>query len=108
MRISIHAPHAGSGIDKVRVKADGELFQSTLPMRGAAEVGLSNENGIAISIHAPHAGSGSCTSASLCRLLISIHAPHAGSGIKKLGNKIPKVLISIHAPHAGSGLAYRA
>ena len=33
--ISIHAPHAGSDATELEKIAYGELFQSTLPMRGA-------------------------------------------------------------------------
>jgi len=57
--ISIHAPHAGSGLsDTVK-----------------GYYGL-------ISIHAPHAGSGVQVLFSGCRSEISIHAPHAGSGVQ--------------------------
>jgi len=35
-RISIHAPHAGSGKSSVSNVYNEEIFQSTLPMRGAA------------------------------------------------------------------------
>jgi len=79
--ISIHAPHAGSGLygigsghpvdtdfnprspcgerqsKKVKVK-EGQRFQSTLPMRGAAGLIKGFANATVISIHAPHAGSG--------------------------------------------------
>ena len=34
--ISIHAPHAGSGMAGLFEQFDSQKFQSTLPMRGAA------------------------------------------------------------------------
>jgi len=78
--ISIHAPHAGSGViswtaivdtddfnprspcgeRQGRLSAEDamKIFQSTLPMRGAAISSPRFHYGYIISIHAPHAGSG--------------------------------------------------
>ena len=36
LQISIHAPHAGSGLNFITTNATIAAFQSTLPMRGAA------------------------------------------------------------------------
>ena len=79
--ISIHAPHAGSDRNGVGFTVDGgdfnprspcgerpllerrgavlQLFQSTLPMRGATFVVSDLFFYVLISIHAPHAGSDS-------------------------------------------------
>ena len=59
--ISIHAPRAGSDITDIVIEEATEIFQSTLPVRGATLrlVGL------------------------LLRKLISIHAPRAGSDVPK-------------------------
>ena len=55
--ISIHAPRAGS--DRLRGEDgwEGEIFQSTLPVRGATLVRHVAGIGNGISIHAPRAGS---------------------------------------------------
>jgi len=58
LQISIHAPHAGSGSLNTTNSQRNLLFQSTLPMRGAALKLLNPEMSQRISIHAPHAGSG--------------------------------------------------
>ena len=82
--ISIHAPHAGSeqlrrgevvvpytdfnprspcgerNLER-RVTANDDEFQSTLPMRGAKDLGIGRVVLHIISIHAPHAGSESQT-----------------------------------------------
>ena len=78
VRISIHAPRAGSDARGIFHKGD------TL-----------------ISIHAPRAGSdrhGSLRARNPC---ISIHAPRAGSDARYYDSR-PWNLISIHAPRAGS------
>ena len=102
IKISIHAPHAGS---------------DTIESTGS---GLGH-----ISIHAPHAGSDGYGYLPRQELAISIHAPHAGSDVRAVivsifhddfnprspcGERphghlfIQFGLISIHAPHAGSDL----
>ena len=77
--ISIHAPHAGSDVyhhhpgikhgnfnprspcgerqKQVERVVKANLFQSTLPMRGATKAGRKGSKSQLISIHAPHAGS---------------------------------------------------
>ena len=57
-QISIHAPHAGSGIKGFADTTVETAFQSTLPMRGAASLSDYFPGLLDISIHAPHAGSG--------------------------------------------------
>ena len=79
IKISIHAPHAGSDAeetDRGMVKAK---FQSTLPMRGATPRCIQGIRSLIISIHAPHAGSDYKTDTRVMLVSISIHAPHAGS-----------------------------
>jgi len=61
--ISIHAPHAGSGRKIKGVLVYERKFQSTLPMRGAAQATIFTFQAALISIHAPHAGSGYTSSA---------------------------------------------
>ena len=78
--ISIHAPHAGSDQLFNILLEHLDVFQSTLPMRGATAFLEIWRKPFLISIHAPHAGSDSNTllfGGSYDR--ISIHAPHAGS-----------------------------
>ena len=122
--ISIHAPHAGSDFFCFFLTPSDELFQSTLPMRGATNGVRTMGNPIRISIHAPHAGSDFHCFAGRNGWQISIHAPHAGSDMRlrfpciprcyfnprsPCGERLPTVDlssfldgISIHAPHAGS------
>ena len=99
--ISIHAPRAGSdchwfssrrSIDNFNPRSpcgerqsrsrknwETNLFQSTLPVRGATRRLLRVFGFKTISIHAPRAGSDHTVGlAGLC-ILISIHAPRAGS-----------------------------
>ena len=99
--ISIHAPREGSDADYVGFLLPQDLFQSTLPVRGATIWGaarfaknkfqstlpvrgathiphwcpLSDE----ISIHAPREGSDGYQSAATVSGKISIHAPREGS-----------------------------
>ena len=79
------------------------LFQSTLPVWGATDNGLSVTASNQISIHAPRVGSDACSSHS-CTLvpLISIHAPRVGSDLHKFGDEDDAAEISIHAPRVGS------
>ena len=57
MRISIHAPHAGSDLTTTERIVSVQGFQSTLPMRGATTRTAIHCPAYRISIHAPHAGS---------------------------------------------------
>ena len=59
--------------------AGHNIFQSTLPMRGATCRRPLSAAQRKISIHAPHAGSDTVAASLAAPLLISIHAPHAGS-----------------------------
>ena len=103
--ISIHTPHAGSdeGVTAFVDKAGNfnphspcgerrctclgfaigfDIFQSTLPMRGATGLSRVSVFSIGISIHTPHAGSDDDSHSPLSRRQrISIHTPHAGSDI---------------------------
>ena len=84
--ISIHAPHAGSDATELEKIAYGELFQSTLPMRGAtrnpADLHHSDPD---FNPRSP-CGERLNKSDSFAWVRISIHAPHAGSD-KKVGIK---------------------
>ena len=99
--ISIHAPLAGSdhGVqgfkpcktnfnprspcgerrNKTAEIAGNNLFQSTLPLRGATVIGQPSFVHLIISIHAPLAGSDFPIPPYFLRHRISIHAPLAGS-----------------------------
>ena len=55
--ISIHAPRAGSDIQKLAFLSDSLGFQSTLPVRGATQRQKNRWELFYISIHAPRAGS---------------------------------------------------
>ena len=59
LTISIHAPREGSDITDIVIEEATEIFQSTLPARGATEKIRMDGAGIYISIHAPREGSDS-------------------------------------------------
>ena len=84
LKISIHAPRAGSDFAFSSGSMLPLIFQSTLPVRGAtSEI----KNGPAkkdISIHAPRAGSDKWERDVAAAQLISIHAPRAGSDLASL------------------------
>ena len=128
LRISIHAPHAGSDAPRGGGKAEGVRISIHAPHAGSDPERALEGRGLRISIHAPHAGSDerdslstSTTSvfqstlpmrgATLVRFTpstprtISIHAPHAGSDRSRCTWAAGR-LISIHAPHAGSDLRH--
>ena len=83
-----------------------EIFQSTLPVRGATLAHLIPLAMPRISIHAPRAGSDPYNAVHIQSLMpISIHAPRAGSDRDyKSGDNTKR--ISIHAPRAGSDGGY--
>ena len=101
LRISTHAPHAGSDCIICLSMVDMCLFQPTLPMRGATGDTDSIKCALDISTHAPHAGSDCHMLQRTHPSIISTHAPHAGSDIEHNTLDINK-RISTHAPHAGS------
>ena len=55
--ISIHAPRAGSDIAARHIVPRDDVFQSTLPVRGATQSSNTGWRNRPISIHAPRAGS---------------------------------------------------
>ena len=57
--ISIHAPRAGSDVNKKYIGGERKQFQSTLPVRGATDGQNRRKDHQPISIHAPRAGSDS-------------------------------------------------
>ena len=79
--VSTHAPLAGSDLT-IRLGADTtELFQPTLPLRGATQQigGLGRQH--RVSTHAPLAGSDQCRCLLLLVGVVSTHAPLAGSDL---------------------------
>ena len=63
-----------------------ELFQSTLPVRGATIVLAKDAYKVTISIHAPREGSDGVEEKYQQWLRISIHAPREGSDLRKRQN----------------------
>ena len=83
-----------------------QVFQSTLPVRGATQKAELEAALGAISIHAPRAGSDKKRWGASRGLKISIHAPRAGSDIG-MEEATHFSEISIHAPRAGSDARFR-
>ena len=109
--ISIHAPRAGSDERPAKKPLSPCLFQSTLPVRGAAmESGRAVLNKC-ISIHAPRAGSGQKPPVMLkSEAEFQSTLPVRGAAQHEIATKVLSG-ISIHAPRAGSGytgLCYKA
>ena len=101
--ISIHAPRTGSDSSASRYNGKVDIFQSTLPARGATPARESKLLDGCISIHAPRTGSDTDTSFSTNeQQMISIHAPRTGSDFLLGGEDLRAVNISIHAPRTGS------
>ena len=92
----------GERLLAVVVRVCAEIFQSTLPARGAtnSQSRLACTN--AISIHAPREGSDPKPHAIYKYYHISIHAPREGSDLVENGINEDLILISIHAPREGS------
>ena len=63
-------------------KGDDNIFQSTLPVGGATQIGDGDCNTEGISIHAPRGGSDEATARLYDIESISIHAPRGGSDAK--------------------------
>ena len=83
--ISIHAPRAGSDSLEGLQNQIGDLFQSTLPVRGATYRRRYKSRYRDISIHAPRAGSDvDRVPRDNYDVFISIHAPRAGSDARVL------------------------
>ena len=99
--ISIHAPRTGSDGDPGFYESWDEIFQSTLPARGATEDGQRHDAHQPISIHAPRTGSDQRIQIKTGLVPISIHAPRTGSDGLSPGTGGPHE-ISIHAPRTGS------
>ena len=125
-RISIHAPRTGSDKNSYDFIYNFNLFQSTLPARGATTISIVPSLFDLISIHAPRTGS-DIQAHRIAALVaaISIHAPRTGSDMRRIlmrtlffwnfnprsphGERRPcavqvrvAVFISIHAPRTGS------
>ena len=103
--ISIHAPRAGSDALRSHSSFFGDVFQSTLPVRGATIIADYIKLCQAISIHAPRAGSDDirgCTYGSFA----SFQSTLPVRGATGYADEITRVFcISIHAPRAGSDFA---
>ena len=78
-----------------------QLFQSTLPARGATVRNAAREALRIISIHAPCTGSDGVQRRISIQIRISIHAPCTGSDPIRFINSTDEI-ISIHAPCTGS------
>ena len=78
-RISIHAPRTGSDLEDTGGGTVKNIFQSTLPARGATRYDGAAESHITISIHAPRTGSDVPRRNIFRQETISIHAPRTGS-----------------------------
>ena len=76
-------------------------FQSTLPSRGATGLDGFDREMRVVSIHAPLAGSDDGVARGQAVAVVSIHAPLAGSDGVMVG-AAGGLLVSIHAPLAGS------
>ena len=93
MRVSIHAPYAGSDMIDNGQEYHIDWFQSTPPMQGATKIYLIWGFRVTVSIHAPYAGSDEvCAPRILLLSTVSIHAPYAGSDCK---------ISSIYSGYAG-------
>ena len=102
MRISIHAPRTGSDIKEGFSLFNHQVFQSTLPARGATaqarkmRLFLCNFNP-----RSPHGERPDGAERISRRKAISIHAPRTGSDQRAPGCTTRRS-ISIHAPRTGS------
>ena len=100
--ISIHAPHARSDLERFDSSPEGQIFQSTLLMRGATRAAETPAlYPMLFQSTLLMRGATRCCNNQPVEPHISIHAPHARSDVK-LRNGRPAALISIHAPHARS------
>jgi hypothetical protein len=77
--VSIHAPHTGSDVVQLWPVSPVNMFQSTLPTRGATRAAFVHDADSAVSIHAPHTGSDIGEYRLPVPYAVSIHAPHTGS-----------------------------
>ena len=101
-RISTHAPRTGSDIAAPQRRMFWQVFQPTLPARGATKC---EPRGLAdriISTHAPRTGSDIKKGFAPGKDRISTHAPRTGSDARKYHRCRPLVAISTHAPRTGS------
>ena len=84
-------------------KTATEIFQSTLPARGATLYPRAFQPAKVISIHAPREGSDAVeVLADEATFVISIHAPREGSDVIHCAVAYAPAAISIHAPREGS------
>ena len=81
-----------------------DLFQPTLPARGATLSVAGKRAGIHISTHAPRTGSDCWRSSGHRRSRISTHAPRTGSDAQGV-EQVNHLVISTHAPRTGSDSA---
>ena len=96
------SPHGERHFANIERKIDN-VFQSTLPARGATQRKRASGAGFDISIHAPRTGSDKDVQLVFRRrAYISIHAPRTGSDLSGISNVRGFSSISIHAPRTGS------
>ena len=98
-RISIHAPRTGSDALPIVPLYANDKFQSTLPARGATEIGGIAGNGKNISIHAPRTGSDPSSNGLIWVQGISIHAPRTGSDSSATGFVSSPINFNPRSPH---------
>ena len=81
--ISIHAPRTGSDVWQTCLANGCQIFQSTLPARGAT-MQYFEENGRSVKFQStlPARGATSACCACITSSAISIHAPRTGSDIE--------------------------
>jgi len=79
-----------------------DLFQSTLPVRGATVLRRLPVKLLLVSIHAPGEGSDPTSHRSRAADGVSIHAPGEGSDLAQASAPDGVTAVSIHAPGEGS------
>ena len=106
IKISIHAPHAGSDCKQSKemllqryfnprspcgerplpsvLGIEAVIFQSTLPMRGATKTDMIKSKPVIFQSTLPMRGATLSIASGIPNKAISIHAPHAGSDCKHL------------------------
>ena len=101
--ISIHAPRTGSDVLLFRACARLDLFQSTLPARGATGSHKPRHHNWEISIHAPRTGSDLPWPSADSQAVRDFNprSPH-GERLDGVHRVLILLTISIHAPRTGS------
>ena len=98
-QISTHAPRTGSDGDLRRALKIGNVFQPTLPARGATLLAFDMETTRLISTHAPRTGSDRKILSATCGCIISTHAPRTGSDGALYGGGRNRGYFNPRSPH---------